>query len=56
MSSSFKRSSKPVYERKPVPITVMPEALDYVSQFQQAEFEERLLVRNRVGTIWCMNY
>lgn len=45
MPRSFKRSSKPVYERKPVPITGMPEALEYVSQFQQAEFEERLLDR-----------
>ena len=35
--------SEAVFERKPVPITGMPEALDYVSPFQQAEFEERLL-------------
>ncbi len=34
---------KTVFERDPVPITGMPEALDYVSSFQQAEFEERLL-------------
>ena len=31
------------FVRKPVPITGMPEALNYVSPFQQAEFEERLL-------------
>ena len=37
--------SEAVFERKPVPITGMPEALDYVSPFQQAEFEERLLDR-----------
>ena len=32
-----------VFEREPVPITGMPEAINYVSTFQQAEFEERLL-------------
>lgn len=39
MSSSFKRSSKPVYERKPVPITGMPEALEQIPERIEALFK-----------------
>ena len=52
------------FVRKPVPITGMPEALNYVSPFQQAEFEERLLdkkveefpiamLMSYLGHHWC---